>query len=440
VRWVYNILFTILFCAASPWLLIRLRRRGKWREGFGQRFGRYAAGTLPPRHPGRIRLWLHAVSVGEVNTCMQLLRELRQRLPDADLIVSTTTNTGMAELRAKAPPDVTPVYFPVDRNRYVRRALDTVQPDAVLLVEREIWPNFLWELRDRSIPLLLINARISPRSHRAYQRYAFLFKRLLATFTLVAAQTEDDARRLREAGCSGSSMHVLGSMKFDAASPVPQTQLDAAGLLTAAGRRKGAPVIVAGSTHEGEERLLAGVTQRLRREFPTVFLVLVPRHFERSTEISAQLEAQGVRHARRSLLDQDPVAGENDCLLVDSTGELTAFYAEADAVFVGKSLCARGGQNPIEPAALGKAIVFGPHMQNFPGVTRQLLQDHAALQISNETELETALAGLLRSPETRSTLGSNALNVVRRNAGATVRTTDLILQTLLPDSKKPVKS
>lgn len=225
---------------------------------------------------------------------------------------------------------------------------------------------------------------------------------------------------------------MVGSMKFDAASTTPRTDLNVPSLLDAAGKVEGAPVLVAGSTHEGEEVLLARVAQQLRREFPSLFLVLVPRHFERSADISAQLSAHGTRHLRRSRLNlgtsQPPPA--NDCLLVDSTGELTAFYAVADVVFVGKSLCARGGQNPIEPAALGKAMVFGPNMQNFAGIARQLLEDDAARQVADETQLAEAISAILRSSEKRLRLGRNALEVVRRNRGATRRTVDLTLQQL----------
>ncbi|MCU0772007.1 MAG: 3-deoxy-D-manno-octulosonic acid transferase [Verrucomicrobia bacterium] len=432
MRWLYNILFGVAFWIAAPWLLVKLRRRGAWREAFPQRFGRYQPGALPPPDPGVHRLWLHAVSVGEINTCLQFVRCLQHRLPAARLIVSTTTNTGMAELRKKLPPHVTPIYFPVDQRRHVRRALDAVRPDAVLLVEREIWPNFLWQLEERGIPLMLINARLSDRSHRAYRRCRFLFHKLYQQFALVTAQTEADAARLREVGCRESVLRVVGSLKFDATAMPPATGLNVAELLSRAGRPPGAPVLVAGSTHEGEERLLAGVVRRLRREFPQLFLVLVPRHFERAAEVVEQLQAVGVHPALRSrLASEEPALRTSDaCLLVDSTGELMAFYAEADVVFVGKSLTARGGQNPIEPASLGKAMVFGPHMQNFPGITRQFLAADAAVQVADEAGLEAALAELLRSADWRRRVGENAREVVRRNAGATERTADLVVQHL----------
>lgn len=432
VRWLYNILFTLLFWVASPWLLLRLRRRGQWKAGFSQRFGRYAPDAIPELKPGGRRLWLHAVSVGEVNTCLQFLKALEARLPDVQIIVTATTTTGMAELRKKLPPNITAVYFPVDRRRFVRRALDAIQPDAVILVEREIWPNFLWELRERTIPLFLINARISEHSYRACTRYQFLFRPLYRIFERVAAQARMDSDRLRDVGCRPEALYVTGSMKFDSANAAPALSVNARELFVQAGWREGSPILLGGSTHDGEERVLAEMADRLRVKVPSLFLVLVPRHFERCPEVSAQLTALGVPHVRRSSLTSraKPVESPGNCLLVDSTGELTAFYAEADLVFVGKSLCARGGQNPIEPAALKKAMVFGPNMQNFPGVTHQLLANEAAVQVGDAQELEHALSGLLQSAEKRMALGQNAFEVVQQNLGATDRTVTLVVGAL----------
>jgi 3-deoxy-D-manno-octulosonic-acid transferase len=420
------------FWLAAPRLLLKLNRRGPWRESFGQRFGHYRPGALPGRAPGTRRLWLHAVSVGEVNTCLQFVRSLRERLPTVEIILSTTTNTGMAELRRKLPAGAIPIYFPVDQRGNVRRALDAVRPDAVILVEREIWPNFLWELRERALPVFLINARISERSHRSYRRYRFLFRSLYAQFDRVVAQTSTDADRLCTVGCRSDRLHVHGSMKFD----VPQTsvtpELDVRTLMTRAGRRPGSLVLVAGSTHDGEELLLAKLAARLRYEFPELFLVLVPRHFERCSAVADQLRGAQITPVLRSSLDRgQPLESPGDqTLLVDSTGELTAFYEAADLVFVGKSLCARGGQNPIEPAALGKPVVMGPQMQNFPGVTEQLVEAGGARQVRSAEELESTLATLLRSPTDRASMGHQAREVVLRNAGATERTTALIVDRL----------
>jgi 3-deoxy-D-manno-octulosonic-acid transferase len=221
-------------------------------------------------------------------------------------------------------------------------------------------------------------------------------------------------------------------MKFDASQSTPPSDLNVRELMTRAGRKPGAPVLVGGSTHAGEERLLAALAQRLRREFPDLFLVLVPRHFERCGEVFEQLRAAGLTPVLRSALREPPPAPDTraQTLLVDSTGELIAFYAESDVVFVGKSLCAQGGQNPIEPAALGKAVVLGPHMQNFPGVTQQLVAADAVLQVKDESDLEQTLAELLRSSSRRQALGNHALAVVRESTGAARRTATLTVERL----------
>lgn len=430
MRGIYDLCYLTAFAVCSPWLWFKLRRRGPWREGFGQRFGRYSGTDLRARRTGCARLWLHAVSVGEVNTCLQLAAAIGRRFPAAELVISTTTNTGMAELHRKLPPPAHPIYFPFDFSPWVRRALTVVQPDAVVLLEREIWPNFLWEAARRNLPVLLVNARMTERSLRWARSASFLFRELYRGFHTVGAQSPEDARRLEAAGCLRGTLHVTGSLKFDTAPRQAPAEPDAGALLRQCGWKSGAPVIVAGSTHEGEELLLARVCERLRTGFPGLFLVLVPRHFERCAALSALLHSKGFEHRRRSELNTASGPTATPCLLVDTTGELVSFYAQADVVFVGKSLCARGGQNPIEPAALGKAIVFGPHMQNFPDAARLLMESQAAVMVSGEAELETTLHDLLREPDKRSSLGQRAMNVVRTNSGATERTLVLIAETL----------
>ncbi len=431
MRTVYNILFTILFWLAAPYYFMRMRRRGNWTQGFGQRFGSFDAKTkqsLSNRHV----LWLHAVSVGEVNVCTQLIRALEPRLPNVKIMVSTTTTTGMGELQKRLPPHIGKFYYPIDRWRCVARSLNTIGPDAVILVEAEIWPNFIWRLRDRGTPVFLVNARLSERSFRGYQRYGFLFRQLFASFTAVGAQNEADAARLRELGCRPEAIHVVGSLKFDAAKVDQTRRLDVPGLLAQCGVPAGAPVLVAGSTHAGEEVLLAGICQRLRKRFPDLFLVLVPRHFERAREVGRELQQLGVDLAYRSEMTprtRHP-AGSLHCLLVDTTGELRYFYAQATLIFVGKSITAVGGQNPIEPGALAKPMVFGPNMQNFADIAAQFVAQGGACQVKNGEELEQAFALLLGDEGRRTELGRNALAVVQQNQGAILRTVDMILSHL----------
>ena len=431
MRSLYNILFTIFFCLSTPYYFLKMWRRGNWRRGFRQRFGRYDAQlkqTLTNRHV----LWMHAVSVGEVNVCTQLIRALEPRVPNLKILVSTTTSTGMGELQRKLPSHVEKVYYPIDYRKCVCRALSMIHPKAVVLVEAEIWPNFIWRLRDKNIPLFLVNARLSNRSYRGYQRFGFLFRDLFASFTGVGAQNETDAARLRQLGCRPEATRVVGNLKFDAAKLDEPRLLDVPFLLRQLGVPAGAPLLVCGSTHAGEEAILAELFLRIRQEFRDLFLVLVPRHYERGKEVGQELGARGVKFVYRSEITASAQfkPGEVECLLVNTTGELRYFYEHATVIFVGKSLCGQGGQNPVEPAALGKAIVFGPNMQNFAAMVDAFLKRGGAVQVRSTAELEKTLGELLADEKRREALGQNALKVVRENRGAIERTVDLIVKHL----------
>jgi 3-deoxy-D-manno-octulosonic-acid transferase len=301
-----------------------------------------------------------------------------------------------------------------------------------VLVEAEIWPNFIWRAHALGVPLLLANARLSDRSCRGYQRFSFLFRPLFAAFAGVGAQNEADAVRLREVGCRPEAIRVVGNLKFDAARLDERHSLDVPAMLQQLGVPPAAPILIGGSTHAGEELLLAEIAQRLRPRFPGLFLVLVPRHFERAKEIGRQLQEHGVKLAYRSEIYPKThfQPGEVDCLLVNTTGELRFFYPCATVVFVGKSITAMGGQNPIEPGALGKAMVLGPNMQNFADITRHFVARNGALQVRDAAELEPAIAGLLADESRRAELGRNAQQVVRENRGALDRTVEMILEQL----------
>ena len=431
MRSLYNIVFTLLFVLASPYYFMRMRRRGNWRKGFGKRFGRYDS-NLKQAITNRHTLWLHAVSVGEVNVCTQLIRALEPRLPNLKLVVSTTTTTGMERLQEKLPSHISKIYYPIDRRSCVIRALSTIHPEAIVLVEAEIWPNFLWRAGVLRTPLFLVNARLSDHSYLGYKRYAFLFRPLFASFTGVGAQNEGDAARLRELGCRPEAIHVVGSLKFDAAVLHERRHLDVPAMLGQLGVPPGTRVLVGGSTHAGEEAILADQFLRLRARFPDLFLVLVPRHFERSRQVGRELSARGVKFAYRTeiLSHTKYHPGELDCLIVNTTGELQHFYEYATVIFVGKSLTAEGGQNPIEPGALGKAMVFGPNMQSFAEVARSFLAGSGAVQVRDASELETVLGELLADEPRRHQLGRHALKVVRENLGAIDRTVEMIVEHL----------
>ncbi|HEY3860842.1 MAG TPA: 3-deoxy-D-manno-octulosonic acid transferase [Verrucomicrobiae bacterium] len=422
-------MFALFFWLSAPWYFWKMWRRGNWRAGFGQRFGRYEA-DFQPAAGGKPVMWLHAVSVGEAGICLPLLRALAQKLPEFQFVVSTTTSTGMGELRRGLPPGARAIYYPADFPGAVRRAFDTVRPKAIVLVEAELWPNFLWQAQDRGIPMTLANARLSERSFKGYGRFPFLFRPIFEKFRAVGCQQEADAQRLAALGFPGEAVRGVGNMKFDAAQPGGRPGLDVPALLRKIGVNTNAKLLVAGSTHAGEEAILAEMLPRLRARFPELFLILVPRHFERAKAVSQELSARGVRFVCRTDVSAEMRLpnGQLDCLLVNSTGELKFFYEQAAAVFVGKSLTAKGGQNPIEPAALGKAMVFGPNMQNFRAVASAFMAEEAAVQVADAAGLEQALAGLLGDDVRRAQLGSRALAVVRKNLGATERTAQLIIE------------
>jgi len=431
VQVLYNIVFVIFFILSSPYYFFRMWRRGNWQTGFAQRFGRYNS-KFKQAITNRHILWMHAVSVGEVNVCTQLIRALEPRLPNLKIVVSTTTTTGMGELQRKLPNHISKIYYPIDWRGCVSRALNTVRPEAIVLIEAEIWPNFLWKARQLGIPLFLVNARLSDRSYPRYLLFGFLFRKLFASFTGVGAQNEADAARLLRLGCRPEAIHIVGSLKYDAAKLEERRLVDVPEMFRKLGVPPGARVLVGGSTHAGEELLLAQCYLRLRARFPDLFLVLVPRHFERSREVGRELESLGVRYVFRNeiSLSTQHVRGTVDCLLVNTTGELKYFYEQATVIFIGKSLLAHGGQNPIEPGALAKPMVFGPNMQNFREIVASFLARQGAVQVQDATQLEAAIAELLADEERRRQLGQNALQVVRENLGAIDRTVEMILKHL----------
>jgi 3-deoxy-D-manno-octulosonic-acid transferase len=431
MRTFYNILFPIFFALSSPFYFLKMWRRGNWQNGFGQRFGQYSS-KLKQSLTNRNVLWLHAVSVGEVNICTQLIRALEPRAPNLKIVVSTTTSTGMGELRRMLPLHIEKIYYPIDSRKATRRAISVLHPIGIVLVEAEIWPNLLWTAKDWGVPVFLVNARLSPRSFRGYKRFGFIFRKLFKTFAGVGCQDKNDAERLRELGFPSEKIQVVGNLKFDAAKLDHRRFLDVRGMLAQIGVKPDAPILVAGSTHAGEEAILAEAFLQLRKIFPDLFLILVPRHFERGKEVGSELERCGVKFIYRSVITGETrhEPGELNCLLVNTTGELRFFYEHASVIFVGKSLTAEGGQNPIEPGALGKAMVFGPNMQNFAAIAETFVQRDAAVRVRNAAELEKALSSLLADETRRNELGKNALQVVSENLGAMERTVEMILGNL----------
>ncbi|MDB6030051.1 MAG: 3-deoxy-D-manno-octulosonic acid transferase [Verrucomicrobiales bacterium] len=406
-------------------------RRGNWQQGFSQRFGKYSS-KIKQAITNRQVLWIHAVSVGEVAICTHLINAIETRMPNLKIVVSTTTSTGMEQLQKLLPSHIQKIYYPIDRRDYVTRAIMTIHPEVIVLVEAEIWPNFLWRAQDMKVPTFLVNARLSERSFRGYKRFGFLFRRIFNAFKGVGCQNEADAARLRALGFRSEAIHVVGNLKFDTAKIEERRVLDVDRLMRQLGIPSGARFFVAGSTHAGEEAILADIFIRLRQQFSNLYFILVPRHFERGKEVGKELGSRGIKFVYRKEMgiDTQYKAGDVDCLLVNTTGELKFFYKNADVVFVGKSLTAEGGQNPIEPAAFGKPVIFGPNMQNFEPIAKALVSGQGAIQVQNAKELEEALAGLLVDPDKAARLGRNAVRVVQENLGSIERTVDMIAEGL----------
>src|SRR5580658_9169626 len=329
MRALYNILLVLCFWFGEAWHFLQLWRRGNWRAGFGQRYAFYSA-EIQTALGKRPVIWLHAVSVGEVGVCLQLLRALEPRLPAFQFAVSTTTSTGMGELRRRLPPHIQSIYYPADLSGVVRRALNTIRPKAIILVEAELWPNLLWQAQDRAIPLFLVNARLSERSFRGYGRFSSLFRPIFNKFRAVGCQQSGDADRLIALGFPAEAVRTVGNMKFDAAQPDACPGLDVAGLPRQIGVHPKAKLLVAGSTHPGEEAILADMLPRLRRRIPELFLILVPRHFERAKEVGQELATRRIPFVYRSDITGEKTfaLGQLECLLVNSTGELKFFYEQ----------------------------------------------------------------------------------------------------------------
>lgn len=424
-----NLAYLLFLIILSPWLLYKSLTTGKYRRGMWSKItGRGATHSSPltPHHSPTI--WFHGVSVGEIHLLRPLVAAFRKRYPDWQCVISSTTDTGYEEA-CKRFPDLRVIYWPLDLSWAVANALDAVQPSVIVLAEAELWPNFLGEARRRGIPVAVINGRMSPRSFRNWQRLAgnplSFVLRPFRWIDLWAAQTDDYAACFRDLGVRAERIHVTGSIKYDgveANRQNPRTQQ----LRQLFAVTEGDLIWVAGSTQDPEETIALDIYRRLKAQHPTLRLFLVPRQKERFDEVAQLLKRSGLSFIRRSELSATS-PGAGDIILVDTIGELGAVWGLADVAYVGGSLDGkRGGQNMIEPAAYGAAVVFGPHVWNFRDTARRLVEANAALQINDAQELEIVIAQLLANPAERAHLGDNARQLVVQQQGATERTIDLL--------------
>ena len=410
----YDIGFLIFSIIYLPVLILK----GKLHREFPERFGRYDKAKERALLSGSGRIWIQAVSVGEVALCKSLIPLLKEKFPANDLVVSTITKAGNDLAKKLFSREAIVIYFPLDFSFTVKRAVKFIKPEIFVMIETEIWPNLLKELSLNSIPSILINGRISDRSIGKYRAVKAYLKNTLCKIRAFCMQDIIDGMRIIELGAPSDRVKVTGNMKFDVEVPVNILTSDA--IRQSFGLKTGDELFVAGSTHNGEEEIIIETFKELVFEFPRLKLLIAPRHIERVEEIESVVKRSGLQSARVSRLNavrntQDAVR----ILILDTIGHLNDAYSAATLVFMGGSLIKHGGQNPIEPAVLGRAILFGPNMFNFRYIANVLLREGAALQITGKEELVKFSRMLLKDIPERLKLGDNAKRVVADNRGAT---------------------
>lgn len=417
--WLLNGIYLVLLILVSPILIYRRLAKGKYRHGWNEKL----TGRLTRRFPNRKCIWFHAVSVGEVLQLQKVLDETQSRFPDAELLLTVTTDTGYDVARNKYP-QYTVVYFPLDFTWSVNRALNTVRPDLIVLVELELWPNFILNAHARSIPLTLINGRMGAKSFRGYTRIRSLVRWILSCFDVLAVQNETYLDRLRTLGGPSDRLVVTGNIKFDRVESNRENSKTLE-LRSAFGLSSSDKVFIAGSTQDPEETYAIQAWDVLRQEFPNLKLIIVPRHKERFDEVAALIRQRNHTVIRRS--EKGPPPSDDGAIrLLDTLGELAACWGLADIAFVGGSLTNRGGQNMIEPAGYGAAVLFGPNTWNFKDITESLLSCNAARVIHGPDELKQTLRELLLNPSEATRMGEAARSFVSTQQGATKRTVDLL--------------
>jgi 3-deoxy-D-manno-octulosonic-acid transferase len=413
----YSVVLAVAMLASLPYWLFQMARHGKYGKGLAERLGRVPARLQLPAGQEPV-IWVHAVSVGEVLAVAGLVEELRRRFPRHRIFISTTTDTGQTLARRRFGESEV-FYFPLDFAFAIRPYLRALRPQLVVIAETEFWPKFIPLAHASGARIAVVNARISDRSWPRYRRFRGLLRRLLAHVDLFLAQTPEDAARLRDIGASADRVRVSGHLKFDIPAPAPPAIVEI--LRTSIAASAAGPVLVCGSTVDGEEPLLLKAFENLLVLHPRAAMILAPRRPERFAVVAALLEHMSIRFCRRSEWKGDTLAG--GVLLLDTIGELAALYALADVAFVGGSLVPHGGHNIIEPAQHGVATVVGNHTENFRDIVN-LFQSRDAVRIVGPAELPLVLLELLANDAERIALGERAAETMRSQIGATALTAD----------------
>ncbi len=419
-------LYSALHYLALPYIFLRLAWRGHRDPGYWERWGE-RFGRVPRLSGDRQTLWIHAVSVGEVQAAVPLVRALRSEGRDFRIVVTTTTPTGRERVRQALGNSVLHRYAPYDLPGAVRRFLERVRPRLVIIMETELWPNTLHQCSRRGIPVLLANARLSEQSAASYRRVATTAGRMLASISCIAAQTQRDAVRLVSLGAPPERVRVTGNTKFDVRLPASLSE-EAQVLRRCFGVDRG--VWIAASTHDGEEQQVLQAFETVQRALPDSLLVLVPRHPERAASVAALARKFGHVTALRS---ESPVSCADARVFIgDTMGELPLFYAASDVAFVGGSLVPEGGHNMLEPAALGIPVVFGPHVHDVAEISERLMEAGAGRRVNNKSELGMAVVEYLHDANLRHVTGQRGSEFVKQNRGALNLVMELVDELLAP--------
>ena len=420
ILFIYNLLLVIVSIAVFPFLLGILLSRRKWRQGLAQRLG-HLSPQIVDDLKGRRPLWLHAVSVGEVIAAVPILRRIRARHPTLPIVLSTVTVTGNYTARKELPEVDHVIYYPFDYYWISMRVIRKINPRLFLHTETEIWPNFLFVLGRLGIPSIIVNGRLSGKSTRRYRMAGFLFRKVVSNITVFGMQSQVDCNRAIEIGADPKQVLLTGNMKFDREVALLKDE-EASAIVRELRLGKGRDIFIAGSTHKGEEEIILAVFDRLVSEFPTLALVLAPRHPERFADVAKLVSEAGFVCARKSRPEDDRFGPEGPQVMVlDTIGELSRTYGIGTVIFVGGTLVNVGGHNLLEPVAYRKPVLFGPHVQNTHEVADALKTTGGGIEISGVSDFHRWARDLLKDGKLRERLGNRAFDVILRNQGATER-------------------
>ena len=422
-----NIIYILAGIVLSPMVLYRVIRRKRYRSGWHQRFGKLAR-----RFPDKKCIWIHAVSVGEINATKTIIAELKKRFEDFEIVISTTTDTGFERAAKLYADDFEVFYFPFDLSWVVRRAFNRLRPSFCILMELEVWPNFTKIAAGRDIPVVIVNGRLSTKSFRGYKKIKFITRKIFERITLVLAQTSEYAQRFEKLGCNPDKVVVTGSLKYDTAHIADK--VDGADQLAEQLNLQD-KLWVAGATGPDEEKIILETHKELRKQddLAGLGLAIVPRKPERFSEVASLIKQNGFDLIRYSQIKESPgtVIENNTVILGDTMGNLRKFYSLASAIFVGRSLVPMGGSDMVEAAALGKCTIFGPYAFNFNHSVDALIADHGAIMVNDKDELFEALHKCLTDDNFAAQLATNGQNVIRENQGATKKSIEAIVEILI---------